>query len=142
MSFETLPDYPLSNSEASLVKADSQASNSLVISSSLDKVFQVGEQLTHIIDQIPQYWQAFWQAYQRPIVVFGWALLATVIVKIALAVLVAIQSIPLLAPLMQLLGLSYTLWFVIRHFLGFSQRQEIFARLDNFKSYIWGTTES
>lgn len=139
MSFSTLPDQPVNDNETSLVKTDDTARNSLINSSSLNQVVQVGAQITEIIEQIPQYWQVFWQAYQKPVVILGWALVALILVKIAVAILIAVKGIPLLAPLLQLVGLSYSIWFLSRNFLGFAQRKRIFARLDELKAYIVGT---
>jgi hypothetical protein len=142
MLSQTLPDRPVTEGEASLVKTDANQSNSSITTSPLTQVLEVGGQITAIIDQIPQYWHLFWQAYRRPLALLGWVLAALIVVKVAVAVLITINGIPLLAPLLTLVGLSYSLWFGGRNFFSFARRQQIFARLDDLKSYIWGTNVS
>lgn len=126
--------------ETSLAKVEQKDKNELAISSALEKVFQVGWQLTAFIEQIPQYWTNFWQAYQRPLILLGWILGTVVTVKVFLAVLGAINSLPLLAPLLQLVGLAYTLWFVFRNLLGFTNRQVILTKIVSLKEYIFGAS--
>lgn len=125
--------------EASLAKVEQKASNQLAVSSSLEKFIEVGWQISALIEQIPQYWTGFWQAYQRPIVLLGAILGTLVTLKVFLAVLGAINSLPLLAPLLKLVGLTYSLWFIFRYLLGFANRQAILAKFNSLKEYIFGT---
>ncbi|WP_013321923.1 CAAD domain-containing protein [Gloeothece verrucosa] len=126
--------------EASLQKVDEKASNELVLSSSIKKFMQVGWQMSALIEQIPEYWNQFWQAYQRPLILLGWILGTLVTLKVFLAVIAAINSLPLLAPLLKLIGLAYSLWFIFRYLLGFTKRQEILTQLNSFKEYIFGAS--
>lgn len=124
--------------EASLVKVGGQSPRLLALQSSLDRVFQFGWQMSAVIDQIPQYWANFWQAYQRLFVVTAWVLGTLITAKIVIAVLVAINSLPLLSSLFQIVGLVYALWFVARYLIGFVSRQEIGTKLQQLRNYILG----
>ncbi|MEM1366515.1 MAG: CAAD domain-containing protein [Cyanobacteria bacterium P01_H01_bin.15] len=59
-------------------------------------------------------------------------------VYITLAVLGAINSIPLLAPLLELVGLGYTAWFIFRYVLKDNNRQELYAEIDALKAQVFG----
>ncbi len=104
----------------------------------LRKILLFGQQVSFVLEQVPQYWVAFWQAYQRPLMSLVWAVVAIVTVKILIAVLVAINSFPFLGSLLQVIGLGYTLWFAWHNLLSFAKRQALLAKLDELLSYIWG----
>jgi hypothetical protein len=63
---------------------------------------------------------------------------AIVAVKLTLAILDAINDIPLLAPLFELVGIGYTGWFVYRYLLKESTRQELVTEFDALKSQVMG----
>jgi hypothetical protein len=71
----------------------------------------------------------------------GLILGAFIAVKITLAILDAINDIPLLAPLFELVGLAYTGWFVYRYMLKESTRQELVTEFEALKTQIMGKTE-
>lgn len=66
------------------------------------------------------------------------AFLAIVAVKMILAILGAINDIPLLAPMFELVGLGYTGWFVYRYMLTKSSRQELVQEFESLKSQVVG----
>lgn len=63
---------------------------------------------------------------------------AVVAVKLTLAILDAINDIPLLAPLFELVGIGYTGWFVYRYLLKESTRQELVTEFDALKTQVMG----
>jgi hypothetical protein len=63
---------------------------------------------------------------------------AIVAVKLTLAILDAINDIPLLAPLFELVGLGYTGWFVYRYLLKESTRQELVTEFEALKTQVLG----
>lgn len=65
---------------------------------------------------------------------------AIVAVKLTLAILDAINDIPLLAPLLQLVGLGYTGWFVYRYLLKESTREELVSEFESLKAQVMGKT--
>ncbi|MGK7874210.1 MAG: CAAD domain-containing protein [Xenococcaceae cyanobacterium] len=61
-----------------------------------------------------------------------------VTVYIILSVLDAINDIPLLAPLFELVGLGYTGWFVVRYLLRSSTRDELLREFESLKTQVTG----
>ncbi|MGB5635926.1 MAG: CAAD domain-containing protein [Waterburya sp.] len=64
--------------------------------------------------------------------------LGIVAVKITLAIISAINDIPLLAPTFELVGLGYTGWFVYRYLLTNSSRQELGQEFEALKNQVMG----
>ncbi len=137
-----VPENQMTQNNPSLVQVNQTQTNQLTSPSGLEKLILFGRQFSAIIDQIPEYWASFWQAYQSPLIVFAWVVVGFIILKVALAILSAISGIPLLAPLLQVIGLSYSLWFTFRNLVSFSSRQQILARLNRLKEYVWGNPDN
>ncbi len=76
--------------------------------------------------------------YQQPILTLGLIFGGIVSVKITLAILDAINSIPLFSPMFELVGIGYTGWFVYRYLWKESTRQELVKELDSIKSQVMG----
>ncbi|KAM7515767.1 hypothetical protein LguiA_005350 [Lonicera macranthoides] len=55
------------------------------------------------------------------------------------AVVGAIDSVPLFPKLMEIVGLSYTLWFTTRYLLFKNNRDELFAKIEEIKEEIIGS---
>jgi hypothetical protein len=91
-----------------------------------------------IVGKIPELTGQFFADNKQPLISLGIILLGIVSVKILVAVLDAIDDIPLLAPMLQLVGLGYTAWFVWRYLWKASNRQELLGELGAFKDQIFG----
>ena len=61
-----------------------------------------------------------------------------VAVYITIAVLDAINHLPLLAPIFQLVGLSYSAWFTYRYLLRASTREELVTEFQALKAQVVG----
>ncbi|MEA5511393.1 CAAD domain-containing protein [Crocosphaera sp. UHCC 0190] len=99
------------------------------------------EWLTPVVDilaKVPEYVGQFFSEYKQPLTTLGLLLLAIISVKIIVAVLGAIDDIPLLAPLLQIVGLAYTAWFVWRYLWKASNRKELLAEFDALKNQMFG----
>jgi hypothetical protein len=55
-----------------------------------------------------------------------------------LAVLDAINDIPLLAPVFELVGIGYTAWFVYRYLLKVETRKELATEFESLKGQVVG----
>ena len=64
--------------------------------------------------------------------------LGVIAVKVTLAIISAINDIPLLAPTFELVGLGYTGWFVYRYLLTNSSRQELAQEFRSLKNQVMG----
>ncbi len=80
----------------------------------------------------------FFSDYKKPLLTLLLLISGGVTVYVTLAVLDAINDIPLLSPLLELVGLSYSAWFVYRYLLRESNRSELFAEFKALKSQVMG----
>ncbi|MGL5806564.1 MAG: CAAD domain-containing protein [Xenococcaceae cyanobacterium] len=90
------------------------------------------------LSKLPDNVGKIFSEYQQPIVTLGLIFGGIVSVKITLAILDAINSIPLLSPMFELVGIGYTGWFVYRYLWKESTRQELVKELDSLKSQVMG----
>jgi hypothetical protein len=88
--------------------------------------------------KIPEQVGAFFSGYRQPLVTLLLIISGIVTVYITLAVLDAIDDIPLLAPVLELVGLGYTAWFIYRYLWKAENRQELIKEFEAFKSQVVG----
>jgi hypothetical protein len=88
--------------------------------------------------ELPEYLGEFFSEYQRPLTTLGLILASVITVKVTLAVLDAINDIPLLAPTFELVGIGYSAWFVYRYLLRASNRQELSEEFKTLKGQVIG----
>ncbi len=100
---------------------------------------QYGEQIAAFIQAVPGYVSRFFQENKGPLGTIGLFLLVLVALRVTLAVLNAINSIPLVAPTFELIGMGYTFWFVYRYLLTATSRQELSEEFKNLKEQVLGT---
>ena len=83
--------------------------------------------------------------YTRILALVGWGLLAIIGFKLVLTLLGAIlsvaTSIPVLSPLFELVGVTYTGWFIYKHLLTAAQRQDFSQKVSQFKKEFFGGVE-
>ncbi|EAZ89741.1 MULTISPECIES: CAAD domain-containing protein [Cyanophyceae] len=91
-----------------------------------------------ILAKVPEYLGEFFSEYKQPLTIVGLSLLAIITVKIIVAVLGAVDDIPLLAPLLEMVGLGYSAWFVWRYLWKASNRKELLAEFDAIKNQMFG----
>lgn len=99
---------------------------------------QVWEKISALLGDLPEYVTDFFQEYRRPIVTIGLIFGAVVSVKLVLAILGAVNEIPLLSPTFELIGLTYSGWFVYRYLLRASNRQELVEDINTLKDQVVG----
>ncbi|MEB3178390.1 MAG: CAAD domain-containing protein [Nostocaceae cyanobacterium] len=97
-----------------------------------------GEQVSGFLAELPGYLGTVFNTYKKPLITIGIFLGAIVAVKVVLAVLDALNDIPLLEPLFELIGIAYSTWFVYRYLLKASTRQELFGEIESLKSQTIG----
>ncbi len=105
---------------------------------SQDQLRQYGEQVSRFLATLPEYVGNFFNDYKQPLVSIGLILGAIVSVKVLLAVLDALNDIPLVAPTFELIGIGYSTWFVYRYLLKASTRQELTSEITTLKSQVVG----
>ena len=103
---------------------------------------EFGRQVSEFLAKLPEYLGNFFNEYKQAIISLGLILAAIVTVKVVLAIIDAINDIPLLSPIFELVGIGYATWFTSRYLLKTSTRQELAEEIESFKKQILGTNVS
>ncbi len=103
-----------------------------------DEWLKYGEQVSSFLATLPEYVGSFFNQYKQPLVTVGLIVGAIVGVKVLLAVLDALNDIPLVAPTFELIGIGYSVWFVYRYLLKASTRKELTSEITTLKSQVVG----
>ncbi|PMB15699.1 hypothetical protein CEN47_27330, partial [Fischerella thermalis CCMEE 5319] len=77
-----------------------------------DQWLKYGEVASSFLATLPEYLGSFFNKYRQPLVTIGLIVGAIVAVKVVLAILDALNDIPLVAPTFELIGIGYSAWFV------------------------------
>ena len=107
-------------------------------SDSLGQFKEIAAQVWDRLGDAPDYVSGFVSEYKRPITVITLFLGALISIKLTLAVLGAINDIPVLAPLFELIGLLYSGWFIYRFLWKAANRQELLDSLNDLKNQVLG----
>ena len=99
---------------------------------------QIGERVSYFLAQLPDLVSEFFGEYKRPLITLGLLFGGIVSVKLTLAILDAINDIPLLAPTFELIGIAYSAWFIYRYLLKAENRQELSQEIDSLKKQVVG----
>lgn len=99
---------------------------------------EIWDKVVGILGNFPEMVSDFFKEYKRPILVIGILLAAVISVKLLLAILGAVNEIPLLAPTFELIGLTYSGWFIYRYLLRASNRRELLDDLNTLKAQVLG----
>ncbi|NJR65168.1 MAG: hypothetical protein HC772_07350, partial [Leptolyngbyaceae cyanobacterium CRU_2_3] len=99
---------------------------------------QIGEKISVFLADLPDYLTDFFGEYKRPIITVGIIVAAFIAVKLLLAILGAINDIPLLSPLFKLIGMGYTAWFVYRYLWKAENRRELSSDFNALKEQVLG----
>ncbi|WP_009631214.1 CAAD domain-containing protein [Synechocystis sp. PCC 7509] len=106
-----------------------------------DKWTEVGSQVSGFLAQLPEIIGNFWESYKQPITSLGLIFAAIITVKVVLAVIDALNDIPLLAPTFELIGIAYSAWFINRYLLQASNRQELAQEIEKLKGKVVGSQQ-
>jgi CAAD domains of cyanobacterial aminoacyl-tRNA synthetase len=96
------------------------------------------EPVVYLLSNASDYVGEWFNTYKQLLTTLGIFLFAIISVKIIVAVLGAISDVPLLAPVLQLVGLTHTAWFAWRYLWKASNRQELVAEFDALRNQIFG----
>jgi hypothetical protein len=105
---------------------------------SQDQWLKYGEQVSGFLATLPDYVGTFFNRYKQPLITLGLIVTAIVTVRVVLAILDALNDIPLVAPTFELIGIGYSAWFVYRYLLKASNRQELTSEIAALKSQVVG----
>jgi len=107
-------------------------------SETVEQVKRVASQIVDSLGEFPKYFGEFFQEYRRPLLALDLIFGAFISVKLTLAILEAINDVPVLAPLFELIGLIYSGWFIYRYLLKASNRSELASEMNALKDQILG----
>jgi hypothetical protein len=96
------------------------------------------ERATSILSDLPDFLTGFLGEYKQPILTVSLIVGAVVAVKVTLAILNAINDVPLLAPTFELIGIGYSGWFIYRYLLRATNRKELVGEIEDLKGQIVG----
>lgn len=99
---------------------------------------QTLQQVVSILDQLPTYLGSFIDNNKQAILSIVFILSALITVKILVAVLDAVNGVPLLAPIFEIIGIFYAIWFTIRYLLKSESRKELSLKVSAFKQQLLG----
>lgn len=102
------------------------------------QIQEISDKVSQILADLPDYIGNFVSKNQKPLINIGLILGALVALKLTFVLLGAVNEIPLLAPTFELIGMTYTAWFVWRYLLQASTREELAQEIENFKSQFLG----
>lgn len=100
-----------------------------------------GEQVSAFIQNLPNYITQFFRENQSPLKTIALIVGIIVGIKLTLALLDALNDIPLVAPTLELIGFAYTAWFVYRYLLRASSRQELAQEASTLKEQVLGSQQ-
>ncbi|WP_373524796.1 CAAD domain-containing protein [Nostoc sp.] len=98
----------------------------------------VSRKISQFLEQLPEYLSSFFKDYKQPLITVALILAAIITAKVVLAVLAAINGIPLLLPTFELIGIGYATWFIFRYLLKASTRQELAEEIQVLKNQVIG----
>lgn len=106
--------------------------------SSSEQWREIADKTYSVLATLPEYIGKFFTEYRKPLVTVGLIFGSIVSVKLTLALLGAINDVPLLQPTFELVGLGYSVWFVYRYLLKASNRQELGQEFNKLKDQVVG----
>ncbi|XZN92106.1 MAG: isoleucine--tRNA ligase [Microcoleus sp.] len=100
------------------------------------------ERVAQFVADLPTYLGNFFTEYQKVLVTVG--LLASLLVtgKVTLGILDTMNQIPMLAGLLEIIGILFTIWFAFRHLLFAASRQELAENIELLTAEVLGKTSA
>lgn len=139
MTQSNFSDETETQTEAAKIDVAIEEPGSMTVTTSETAQFQqVKDQVITILSELPDLVSNFFTQYQKPLINVGLVVGGAIGIKLLLAVLDALNDIPLLAPTFELIGMGYTAWFVYRYLLQESSRQELLAEIESLKDQVVG----
>jgi hypothetical protein len=99
---------------------------------------KISRQVFELLDKLPDYLGSIFNDNKRGLINLVLILSALVTVKVAIALLDAVNDIPLLQPIFEAIGIFYAIWFTFRYLLKSETRQELYQKFNSFKQQSLG----
>jgi len=102
------------------------------VNQSVQKGQWILAQVVSFLSQLSENLGRLFSENQQLLINLGLILGAIIVFRVSLAVIAAINEIPLVAPTFELVGIAYSVWFINRYLLGSSNRQELAQKIQGF----------
>lgn len=96
------------------------------------------EPVKEFLNKLPDYISKFYSDNKEIIKVLVIIIGAFITVKLTLALLAAINDLPFLSPMLEIIGIGYTAWFIYRYVVKEENRSELVRDFNRLKSEILG----
>jgi heme A synthase len=140
---ETLPAELPAASEPVIVQdtsANELSTNESFRNESVEESWRsIQAQLAEFFAHATSYTTAFFKNNQQLLTTLGWVLLALLSARLLLGALDAFDDIPLVSPLLKLIGFVYVVQFVWRYLIRERNRQELLERFKRAKAEMFGS---
>lgn len=118
---------------------DTSATESAEATESTPEVWQtIQGTVTEVFANATVYTTEFFKNNRKLLTTLGWIFLAFLAARLLFAAVDAIDDIPLVTPILKLIGLVYVVRFVWRYLLRQNDRQEFVQTLDRVKAEVFG----
>ena len=120
------------------VKVETKSATEDATAETVEQVKRVTAQVVDKLGYLDKYFGEFFVEYKRPLIAIGLFFGLFLSIKMTLAILDAINDVPVLAPSLELIGLLYSGWFVYRYLWKASNRRELANELNALKDQVLG----
>lgn len=132
---------PYTDETVTQVKLETEGAAGTTEDATAETVAQVKRVTAQVVDKLgdlDKYFGEFFVEYKRPLIALGLFFGLFLSIKMTLAVLDALNDVPILAPSLELIGLLYSGWFIYRYLLKASNRSELASEMNALKDQILG----
>lgn len=84
---------------------------------------QIGRDISNFLQQLPKKIVDFSKEYKLQVISFAVLVVMVVFLRFVLAVINALNQIPLASTIFEVIGIGYTTWFVSRYFVAQTDKQ-------------------
>ncbi|MFH7024187.1 MAG: CAAD domain-containing protein [Heteroscytonema crispum UTEX LB 1556] len=136
-------DENYSNEMPSIAVAQPDNESALApVNKANDQMELMGQKVSNFFAQLPDNTARFVQEYKLPVISFALMVATIISLRVLLALLDAVNDIPLVAPFFELIGISYTAWFVNRYLFKAETRKELGVDINLLKKEMVGKEAS
>lgn len=121
------------------IKSDSGSITTISADSADEQWKEVSSKVSDFLADLPTYLSDFFGEYRRPIITIGLVIAGLIALKLLFAVLGAINDLPLISSMFELIGMGYSAWFVYRHLLTASARENLSTEFSSLKQQVIGS---
>lgn len=119
------------------VEIKTDTSGSLSTEPATTNIQEIKTQVLSVLSDLFTYAGQFFEEYQKPLTNIGLIVAVLVAFYLLVAVVDAINDLPLLAPIFELIGIGYTIWFV-KQYWSAEARTSLWADVQTFLDQVVG----